>query len=692
MGMSETQAKTRIDWKSAFFKALKLVGPYAILFLVCFPPMIIWFKSWSQMPVGHDISWHLGYVIDLVEGWKNGVHGLSTSHYYLGNLAYGIYIFYAPLAHYIVGGLYYIGIPVISAWKIVLFLSVYLSGIWMYKLGALLTKDKTLGFVFGVAYIFLPYRWTNFFIRDAFPEGFAMAFLPLLMLGVFRVLNDEKPRVSSYIYAIVGAACLIITHPFTALTAAILAVFLILANFKNLMRIFKQKQTWFYLPIAVVLILLLVGFYVFPMNGAMKSGYYRMSNEVAVWTNIEYLIKARDGSWIYAGFWNPSWIQSLMDNAGETLNGWIIDLSVFVFFAAGAIVALTLLRRKGKPLWGLGAAIVISLIPLTFRWREEMLFAVPVFTILLIFVTLWEKQDPVKETLKDSLRAEAKNPEIYVLLFALALCFLYLFSAWMWTWSPSILRKCQFPFRFWGVLDLIFILIFVIVARVFRRYNVTKYAVAAFAVCLYVTSHAPIDKRLNAEANRGMMEEPTLSIVTNQSKVGVMNEYMPDVFYQDDYAPTYANSLYATVKNQIRYTHRYDWGLEGYRSPVFLEGEGTMNIEEFFSPNGTFDVTVTSDEAYVQLPQFYYDGYYARFTLDGERYNVKGEYVDGLVAFRLPKGHYKAEVRYVGPTSYRVFAPLFYVGLVGVVAFGVSPYAIAAIQKKKSAKQSVEEK
>ena len=113
-----------------------------------------------------------------------------------------------------------------------------------------------------------------------------------------------------------------------------------------------------------------------------------------------------------------------------------------------------------------------------------------------------------------------------------------------------------------------------------------------------------------------------------------------------------------------------------------------MAIASLYSPNATFHAIISSDEAFVQLPQFYYDGYVARYEIDGVKGETKGEYVDGLVAFHLPKGEYEIEVRYIAPKSYRIWAPLFYVGFVGVVGLGLSTYVIPAIKKAKQKEEA----
>ena len=182
----------------------------------------------------------------------------------------------------------------------------------------------------------------------------------------------------------------------------------------------------------------------------------------------------------------------------------------------------------------------------------------------------------------------------------------------------------------------------------------------------------PIDKRFVSYSGQNGGPEPSLSLVQSTKKQGSQNEYVPMVFRQSDYRSEYSASLYPTIRKQIYGNSPYRWGMENYIAPAFLEGSGFLTITSLHSPEATFDVVISSDNALVQLPQFYYEGYEMALSGDSS-YQVKGIYVDGLVSFNLKKGTYQASLKWVGLTSYRVGVPLFFVGLAGCVALYVVP-------------------
>ena len=664
---------------------------YALMLAISFLPLIVWWREPDRIASGQDITWHRVWVYDLVQGWKNGFSGIVPGHALLGNLGYNVYGFYAPLSHYTVGLLNLMGMRIIDAWKLVGVTSIFVSGIFTYRLGILLLKNRGLALALGIMYILMPYRYTNFLVRAAFPEGVALAWIPLLFLGIFHILRAETPKVGGYVCAVVASAGLVLTHPFTALLSAVLAVCIALANYKDLWRILKQKSTYIFLPISLVLIFGLVAVYYVPMQLALNSGYYRMSDEVAVWTNVEYLIKAEESSWSFSGFLYPDLLSGLTGGPwNESQTSWIWDIVVFVVCVAASVVSLGILRHKGKNKIALPVSVIIALLPIFFRQREEIFIGAGVFAVIMLLVSINDLEPaPTDTTLAQDLKAEAKNPEIYVMVALLIICFMYLFTDFMWIYSPAILRKCQFPFRFWGMMSFLIVMIVMVIARTFRRYRATKYAVAGLALSFYVVTHAVIDKRLSLYNKRYGLTEPDDALVQRQTKMGVMNEYMPLVFYDDSFKSEYPNSLYKTIKNEIRYTHKYQYTAEDYHKPVFLEGSGTISLTSLNSPNAVFAVTVASDEALVQLPQFYYDGYVATLSNESTSYTVKGEYVDGLVSFRVKKGTYVMDVAFKGSTAYQVFRPIFYISIGGVVAFGVAGYVIPKIiQKKKQEKEA----
>jgi hypothetical protein len=90
------------------------------------------------------------------------------------------------------------------------------------------------------------------------------------------------------------------------------------------------------------------------------------------------------------------------------------------------------------------------------------------------------------------------------------------------------------------------------------------------------------------------------------------------------------------------------------------------------SPSATFNATITSATGLVQIPQFYYDGYQITLTQNDQTIvSETGEYVDGLLAFKVVEGTYTIHVDYVGSKTYRVGRVFFYLSIPLTVSLGV---------------------
>ncbi|MBQ1879137.1 MAG: hypothetical protein II158_02095, partial [Bacilli bacterium] len=266
----------------------------------------------------------------------------------------------------------------------------------------------------------------------------------------------------------------------------------------------------------------------------------------------------------------------------------------------------------------------------------------------------------------------------------------YLFVPFMWEHSPAILRNCQFPFRFWGIVQFAIIMLLVYFSTPFLSFKPTKEIAVALSCFVFVICMGPVDKRIayaSSWNNGALWGEPNISYVQVCDKIGVMNEYIPNVFHDESYTSKYSNSLYSKIRTQILYSHNYNWDPEKYIVPAVLEGEATIEVGEINSPNVNLHITVTSDECFYQLQQFYYDGYIASYSGDTS-YEAEGEYVDGLVAFKAKKGEYDVKIQFVGSKAYRIARPFFYISVVGVVAMGAGfkyiPVLNAYLKRKKA--------
>ncbi len=681
---------------NAFMKILGKYLPYLIILIASFLPFICFFQIGDYLTNGSDVHWHRIWAYDLAEGWKNGFFGISPSHTLMGNLGVGTYLMYAPLSHSIVA-LMNVIFPFISintAWKILIIGTTFLMGSWMYMFGKRLCKNDICGLMLALILVFAPYRINCILYRGAYPESIALSFYPLLFLGVYELGHgDYRPQ--AFLCCIFGVSCLILSHPYTAIIGIIAALVYLFCQYKGFLGLFTNKRALIYTFSTIVLIFCLISFYVFPMLHYSNSGLYGISDSQLMWTNVEHIIDSMKESSLFSGFLRPAWIDDIAINQyhftntfNESSLSWGLDYLYFGLFGAIGVFFLTFFSKKKRSWIGTILAVISSFCPLIFTRRPEMLVVTPLFAFALMVIGFSIKEDFEWSLAKRDILDEIKSPEIYWAVFFLIFGFLILYCGFIWKIMPEWMLKAQFAWRVWGLVLLIILILLGYLVRPYRHKIYVQGSLAIIFGLSFLSCMGIIDKRFCIQSNSQWgVSEPTSQMIEQTRNQGFQNEYTPLLFRDSSYVSKYSNSLYNEIRKEI-YTGKgisYQWGMEDYLDPAFLEGEGKMEITSLNSPNATFDVTITSDTALVQLPQFFYDGY--EMSLIGEEsYTVKGENVDGLVSFSLKKGTYKATLKWVGLTSYQVGMPLFFVGLAGSALLFAIPTSIGFYKRKRDMK------
>lgn len=624
------------------------------------------------IPSGDDQYWHLIYNYDLLYCFDHGYFGISPNHTFLGLLGYNTFLFYAPFPHYAVALFAYcfrfMGVNITFSLKFFAILSTYFSGVIVYKLAKKILKEENIAIAFGLAYIFFPYRIWNFLYRAAFSEGIALGILPLFFYGIYSLLHDKEFHIYNFVYTVLGASLLVLSHPFTALVSVIAAIALIISELPLTVSFLKKKKNLICSLISILLILGIISFYFFPMREALSSGYYRMSDAKAVWTDYESVQYRLFQTPQFSGFINFSWLDFVKEkyhwNTGlDTSSNWTREIILFLSFSILGVTILFLGKKFKKEKIAYLASIASILFPLIFLPRIEVRLATIILILSLLFIEIknYKVDEPyfsfsLKETKKLAL-----NPAPYVLIALLTITLLFLYNKDIWEIAPAILRNCQFPFRFWGIFGFLAILLGLYLLKPLSKNTFLPHLAIIGATLLYVLAQAPIDKRIALNNGNTFLNEPNLSSVKRATKIGVMNEYMPKVFYEQNYVPTYSNSLYFSVRNKILYTHNYSWDIRDFQTS-FLYGNGDFNITSINSPEMTFNTTIT-ENAYLQIEQFYYDGYQITLENSNASISIIPQYEDGLIAFKLPKGTYKGKLFYVGSKSYQIARPFLYLSL-----------------------------
>src|SRR5680860_1527542 len=180
---------------------------WIVLIILAIIPLLSLFNS--GLPLGHDTQDHVVRIANFYTSLQEGI----VVPRWAGNLNWGyghpILEFLYPMPSYTASFFHFFGFSFVDSTKIVLGLSVFLSGVFMFLwLSSFLVTEAALIGAFW--YMYAPYRFVYLYVRGAIGESFAFIWMPLLLFFLYRL--NKKNNIN---YAILGGlslAFLILSH------------------------------------------------------------------------------------------------------------------------------------------------------------------------------------------------------------------------------------------------------------------------------------------------------------------------------------------------------------------------------------------------------------------------------------------------------------------------------------------------
>lgn len=173
---------------------------------------------------------------------------------------YPIFNFYAPLPYYVGAVFQIIGYSSVMSAKYMYSIGILLSGITMFYLGRKLSGN-TGGIVAAVLYVYSPYHAVDIFIRGAVGEYYAMAFLPLVMLGIWEIIDVSSVKSfkqaglkwqRGLVISSLGLAGTLLSHN---IIGALCVFFMVVGLLVTLLILFiKKKKIHFLIPLIMVIL------------------------------------------------------------------------------------------------------------------------------------------------------------------------------------------------------------------------------------------------------------------------------------------------------------------------------------------------------------------------------------------------------------------------------------------------------
>jgi uncharacterized membrane protein len=172
----------------------------------------------------HDARHSVYFLFEFDRGIQDGMQGVYPRWQPDFAFGYGYPFFniYGPLSAYVGEAFHLLGFDFTDAVKIVFGLSVVGSGLAMYGFVKQILGRQA-GLVAAVAYMVIPYRLVDLYVRAALAESVAYVFVPLVLWGAYATLH--RPRLANVVGLAFAYAALMFTSPLVTLLLTLILVF-----------------------------------------------------------------------------------------------------------------------------------------------------------------------------------------------------------------------------------------------------------------------------------------------------------------------------------------------------------------------------------------------------------------------------------------------------------------------------------
>ncbi len=303
--------------------------------------VLAFFPFWTDyLLTGADWNFHLTRIAGLADTIRNGTSfPIRVQSYWLSDHGYAVSMFYGDFFLFFPAFLLLIGFPLLSAYKIFLFVVLGVTAIVAYHSFKKCVRDEYAALFGSILYLLMPYHLMNVYNRSALGECLSMAFLPLVCCGMY-LLYTEPVTSAGYNrhkwYIVLGMSAILQSH---MISVEMTAVFMALVCVLCWKRTFR-KQTFLQLLEATCIVLLLNMWYWLPL-------VYMMGHDVYHLQTITHQTVQDRGLYLAA-------LLQLLPNMGGAQEGVMncepvqIGAGALMLFAVAILWKLFILRSQSK--------------------------------------------------------------------------------------------------------------------------------------------------------------------------------------------------------------------------------------------------------------------------------------------------------------------------------------------------------
>lgn len=220
---------------------------------------------------------HICRLIGTYNTLKEGQIFSNIMSDFCNGFGYSWNIFYSPLTAYFPLIFKLITSSFVICLKISMFISIFLSGVFMFQLTHKIFKSYKVGVISAILYMSAPYHLTDLYNRIAVAELASFIFLPLVFNGMYDLFYKQNKIPYGIIFGAIG---LILTHNVITVYTVIFCFIYLVIHYKKINKSIIKK-----IFISALIILLSTSFYWLPLIEHMKTTTYEVFIPERMYTN-----------------------------------------------------------------------------------------------------------------------------------------------------------------------------------------------------------------------------------------------------------------------------------------------------------------------------------------------------------------------------------------------------------------------
>lgn len=235
--------------------ALGLLG----IWVVASVPLFV-----NYMITGDDFLFHVMRIEGIAEGLKAGQFPVKMQPGWLNDYGYPVSVMYGDILLYLPALLRIAGFTLQTAYKCYVFVINGITAWSAYYCAKKITGERTYGLLGSLLYTVSAYRILNVYFRCSVGEYTAMAFFPLVFVGLHMLLHTEEKR-KGQLCLIVAYTLILQSHLLSCEMILLFSALYCILQWKRLLR-----ELWHVLQAALASLVINLGFLV-PFFNYMKT-------------------------------------------------------------------------------------------------------------------------------------------------------------------------------------------------------------------------------------------------------------------------------------------------------------------------------------------------------------------------------------------------------------------------------------